>query len=167
MSSDSYEPNAVKIAAILEMSDGKRMSAMVITPRAQIKMHELLNRPALFLEIETLNGDRLNIAKTALKSVKEIDLKKTQTAELKADKSAYFDPIKVLGLRDGATDIEVRSAYLNLVRRYHPDRFAALNPPEEIEVYLEAMLKRLNAAYEILCGESPGQDGQSGKNRAA
>ena len=167
MSSDSFDQHAAKIPAILELIDGKRLSVMVITPRAQIKMAELLNRPNPFLEVETRNGDRLNIAKTALKTVKEIDLKNAQVAELKADKSSFFDPLKALGLKEGASEIDIRSAYLNLVRRYHPDRFAALNPPDEIEVYLEAMLKRLNAAYEILCGEAPGQDGQTNKHRAA
>jgi DnaJ domain len=164
-SSDGFDQNAPKVPAILEMMDGKRLSVMVVMPRALVKMGEMLNRPNPFLEVETRNGDRLQIAKAALKTFKEIDLKKAQVAELKADKSAFFDPLKALGLQEGASEIDIRSAYLNLVRRYHPDRFAALNPPEEIETYLEAMLKRLNAAYEILCGEVPGQDGQS--NRAA
>ena len=37
-----------------------------------------------------------------------------------------------------------------MVRKYHPDRFAALDLPKEMTEYAAAMLVRINLAYEQL-----------------
>ena len=53
------------------------------------------------------------------------------------------DPYRVLGVPRGASREAVHDAYLDLVRRYHPD----LHPGDRVA---EERLKALNAAYEIL-----------------
>ena len=35
-----------------------------------------------------------------------------------------MDPYKVLGVSPSATDDEIKTAYRNLVKKYHPDRYA-------------------------------------------
>lgn len=52
---------------------------------------------------------------------------------------------ETLGVIAGATPLEVKRAYRNLVRRWHPDRFA--NDPVRHHQALE-MLKSINDAYE-------------------
>ena len=52
------------------------------------------------------------------------------------------DPYKVLGLEPGATDEQVKSAYKELVKKYHPDRYQN-NPLEELA---EEKLREINEA---------------------
>jgi len=53
------------------------------------------------------------------------------------------DYYAILGLLPGASEAEIRGAYRQLARRYHPD----LHPDERDA---EARLKELNEAYEVL-----------------
>jgi len=59
---------------------------------------------------------------------------------------ADFDPYAVLGLARGATPAEIKTAYRELVAKYHPDRHQG-NPLEELAA---AKLAEINRAYEIL-----------------
>ncbi len=54
---------------------------------------------------------------------------------------------KILGIEAGASDADVRAAYVALVKKYHPDTV----PP--IEGY-EEKLKQINAAYTLLKNEN-------------
>ena len=55
-----------------------------------------------------------------------------------------MDPYKVLGISSDATDEEVKKAYRELSRKYHPDA----NPDNKAEA--EAKFKEVNEAYETL-----------------
>jgi len=57
-----------------------------------------------------------------------------------ADKRDYYE---VLGLRKGATDDEIKKAFRQLAKKYHPD----LNPGDK---ECEARFKEINEAYEVL-----------------
>lgn len=57
-----------------------------------------------------------------------------------------MNPYKVLGVREDATQEEIRAAYLSLVKKYHPDKYAD-NPLKELA---NEKLKEINEAYEIL-----------------
>ena len=54
------------------------------------------------------------------------------------------DPYKVLGVSENSTDEEVKSAYRELAKKYHPDNYAN-NPLSDLA--LEKM-KEINEAYE-------------------
>ena len=54
------------------------------------------------------------------------------------------DPYKVLGVSPTATDDEIKQAYRELVRKYHPDKYANT---DLAEMATEKM-KEVNAAYE-------------------
>ena len=53
------------------------------------------------------------------------------------------DPYEVLGLDRGATEVDVRAAYLRLVKRHHPDK----NPGDKAA---EWIFKEVQRAYETL-----------------
>jgi hypothetical protein len=55
--------------------------------------------------------------------------------------------LAVLGLQGQVTKGEVRRAYLDLVKVWHPDRFAA---DPRLQAKAQAQLKAFNAAYEFL-----------------
>lgn len=55
---------------------------------------------------------------------------------------------KTLGLREGASVDDIKSAYKNLIKRYHPDRVSGLSQSEQTVAYKKA--QEINQAYAIL-----------------
>ena len=54
------------------------------------------------------------------------------------------DPYKVLGVSPTASDDEVKKAYRELARKYHPDKYAG----SDLAELAEEKMKEVNAAYE-------------------
>ncbi len=57
-----------------------------------------------------------------------------------------MDPYKVLGVNTSATDAEIKSAYRNLAKKYHPDRYRG----HDLEDLAGERLKEINEAYDII-----------------
>ena len=55
------------------------------------------------------------------------------------------DPYSILGVHPGATDEEVKNAYRNLARKYHPDNYDDSNPLKELA---KEKMQEINAAYD-------------------
>lgn len=69
------------------------------------------------------------------------------------------DPYKVLGVTRDATDDEIKKAYRELARKYHPDNYAG-NPLADL---VEEKMKEVNEAYDQIQKErAPGASGSSG-----
>ena len=56
------------------------------------------------------------------------------------------NPYKVLGVNEGASQEEIRSAYLKLVKKYHPDKYT----DSELKELANEKLVEVNEAYEML-----------------
>ncbi|AIF82498.1 DnaJ-class molecular chaperone with C-terminal Zn finger domain [Candidatus Nitrososphaera evergladensis SR1] len=56
-----------------------------------------------------------------------------------ADNKGYY---AILGVPERASQLEIKKAYRRLARKYHPDRNGT--------VHAEDMIKKINAAYEVL-----------------
>ena len=53
-----------------------------------------------------------------------------------------MDPYRILGVSQSSNDDEIKKAYLNLAKEWHPDRNNSLNAAEKF--------KLINAAYDII-----------------
>ena len=56
------------------------------------------------------------------------------------------DPYETLGIRRGASEDEIKAAYKELVKKYHPDKYQN-NPLADLA---EEKLREVNEAYEEL-----------------
>lgn len=66
-----------------------------------------------------------------------------------------MNPYEVLGVSPSASPEEIRSAYMALVKKYHPDRYQ----DSELKKQAEDKMKKINAAYDMLTKEP--KQGQS------
>lgn len=73
-----------------------------------------------------------------------------------------MNPYQVLGVSENASDDEIRSAYLKLVKKYHPDRYTD-NPLKDLAT---EKLKEINQAYDTITKqrESAGNSGYNGSH---
>lgn len=68
------------------------------------------------------------------------------------------DPYKVLGVPTTASDEEVKRAYRQLAKKYHPDA----NPGDK---QAEKRMKEINAAYDQIMNKSGAQGGATGQQQ--
>ena len=68
-----------------------------------------------------------------------------------------MNPYKVLGVSENASQEEIRAAYLELVKKYHPDKYTD-NPLKELA---GEKLKEINQAYEMLTKKQTASSGGS------
>ena len=57
-----------------------------------------------------------------------------------------MNPYEVLGIKEGASEEEIRAAYRELVKKYHPDKYQD-NPLADLA---EQKLREVNEAYDML-----------------
>ena len=72
------------------------------------------------------------------------------------------NPYKVLGVNEGATNEEIRAAYLSLVKKYHPDKYT----DPDMKQLANEKLKEINEAYDQLT-KNPGKTASSGYSARA
>lgn len=79
------------------------------------------------------------------------------------------NPYEVLGVREGASEEEVKKAYRELVKKYHPDQYRG----HPLEKLAEEKLREINEAYDYLTknvftkgGRYAGYGGDTGRNES-
>lgn len=132
----------------LVLDDGRVVKGKLHLSSAR-QIFDELNADGGFLDFETYDGTRELISKRALRSVRPCDV--PRAAALRKDAAQDdFNPYSVLKLPEGADWPAVREAYHRLSKLYHPDKYSTVDLPLEISEYLDAMARRLNAAYRAL-----------------
>ncbi|MCB1511860.1 MAG: J domain-containing protein [Hyphomicrobiaceae bacterium] len=139
------------IAVELTLGDGRASKGKLAVPMSKT-LFDALNGDNSFIEFEPFDGEREFIAKSAVRSVRLINVPDHRPLGAFTDQ-AGFDPYLVLGLSRGASTDDLRRAYHRLSMTYHPDRYATAELPDEVKTYLEAMARRINTAYSVLQGE--------------
>lgn len=69
------------------------------------------------------------------------------------------DPYKVIGVSPGASDDEVKEAYRNLAKKYHPDQYAE-SPLKELA---DEKMKEINEAYDAITAQRKGKGSAYGR----
>ena len=70
------------------------------------------------------------------------------------------DPYQILGVSRDASDEEIKNAYRQLARKYHPDNYSADNPLADLAT---EKMKEINEAYDaIMSGVASDNAGYSG-----
>lgn len=67
------------------------------------------------------------------------------------------NPYEILGVREGASKEEIKKAYRELAKKYHPDQYGA-NPLKDLA---EEKMREINEAYEYLMRNSSDSDSSS------
>lgn len=148
------EASSSGAAVAINLTDGSEVKGRIAVPQGR-SLTEVLNGPGPFVEFEAFDGPRQYLAKHAISGVRLISPGRGQTLARMRD-SDGFDPHAILGLPLGAPYEEMRGAYLRKAKAYHPDRYANAELPDEVRTYLEAMARRVNAAFAAL--ETPHQE---------
>jgi uncharacterized Zn finger protein (UPF0148 family) len=66
----------------------------------------------------------------------------------RADGENGFDPYEVLRITSGASKEEIKAAYFNLIKQYHPDKVSHLG--QEFQKLADEKAQLINRAYQIL-----------------
>jgi DnaJ-domain-containing protein 1 len=143
-----HQQEKSRIAAQLTLASGETLVAQIMGNTTG-KLLDTLNRPEPFIEVEMTDGTSRVIARQTILGATAIAAPKADELQ-RAQRGWAFDPCAVLGVPANATAEEIRSAYMQRVKSYHPDRFVSLNLPKEVEDYAASMLQRINTAYQAL-----------------
>lgn len=146
------EPTAVPVEVVL--ADGTLAKGKLLVSGGKT-LSDALNGAAAFVEFEPYGGERTFLAKAQLASVKLVGVPKAANLSARTREGDSFNPHAILGVAPTAGWEEVRQAYHRLAKSYHPDRYASAELPSEVQDYLAAMARRVNAAYAAL--EQPRQ----------
>jgi DnaJ domain len=146
-----HEPERCNQTVEVTLDDGEVIRGRLHYPNNRTLGDEL-NHASGFLDFEILEGERFYLAKSAIQAVRPRQVPRADQLSRAQLKSELFNPWTVLGVSEQASKDEIREAYHRLVKQYHPDRFANTDLPREVKEYLNAMSRRINAAYSTLNG---------------
>lgn len=141
------EPAAVPVE--IELQHGGEAKGRLRVPAGHAPL-DALNGSGGFIEFEPYGGATRFIAKSTISALRLVGVPRAPHLGQRMTNGDDFDPFTILGVSTESTWDEIRQAYVQLTKTYHPDRFAGTALPEEVCSYLEIMARRINAAYAAL-----------------
>lgn len=141
--------NEMLIAVEVAMADGSKVSGRAVLAPGKA-VHKLLEAGEPFLYVDGFDGEGAFLPKADIRGLKVIQPARAQALTLMIPDARNFDPYRILSLEKGASFEEIRDAYHRLTKVYHPDRYASVELPREVKIYLDAMAKNVNAAFRAL-----------------
>ncbi len=139
----------IAVPVEITLADGSLHKGKFIVAAAP-SVYEVLNGDTKFLEFETYDGNRTLLAKSTIAAINLVAVPSASGLRNKTRDADQFDPRAILGVDESATWDDIRKAYVRLSKIYHPDVYTSVALPTEVQDYLAAMSRRLNAAYRAL-----------------
>lgn len=146
---ENANANQFAVPAEVTMNDGEILVGHFIISSSRA-FGEVLNGESPFLEFTPFQRDRRYIAKSAIRAVKLMEVPGSKGLTSFKPMNGEFDPYQTLGVKRDADWDQIREAYVRLAKTYHNDRYAAIELPNEVRVYLKDMSTRVNTAYALL-----------------
>ena len=143
----NQEPTPVPVE--LQLIDGSECKGKLMVAAGQAPL-DAINGAGGFVEFAPYAGESRLLAKSTIASIRLVGVPRAPDLRPRGGAGSDFDPHAILGVAADAGWEEVRTAYLNLTRTYHPDRYSSASLPAEVATYLETMARRINAAYAAL-----------------
>lgn len=141
------EPTSVPVE--LELLDGSEAKGKLVVPSGQAPL-DAINSTGGFVEFVPYAGEPRLLAKSTIAAIRLVGVPRPRDLRPRNGIGDEFEPYAVLGVAQGAAWEEVRAAYVQLTKTYHPDRYSSATLPAEVCDYLETMARRVNAAYAAL-----------------
>ena len=143
----SVEPIPVPVE--LELLDGSEAKGKLMVPAGQVPL-DAINTAGGFVEFVPYAGEPRLIAKATIAAIRLAGVPRPKDLRPRSGIADDFDPHAILGVSHTAGWDEIRAAYVQQSKAYHPDRYSAATLPAEVGDYLETMARRINAAYAAL-----------------
>ncbi len=140
------------IPVILTLVDGESLKGAISIPKSSC-LGDLLNSSDKFVLFKTNTGEPVYLAHTTIAAVQSNQKPAARQLDASLKQFQETDPYHILKVKPGVDKIRLREAYHELVKHYHPDQFVGIDLPAEVHAYLEAMVTRLNAAYQEVVEE--------------
>jgi DnaJ domain len=140
--------NINRVLVSMQLIDGTSVMAGVRLPLSG-KLGDLLNNNEHFFDALGSEGEQFYLAKSQVRRIAPANPPKAGlNMNRRASDKAAFNPYNILGVTKETPSDDVRKSYLDLVKTYHPDKFANVDLPKEMREYVASMLARINLAYE-------------------
>jgi DnaJ-domain-containing protein 1 len=149
---NDYQRPKKALKVLLETADGKSVESELMMFHSET-LADAMNSPIAFLELRDAAGKSSLIAKSFIQRIfpkADDEPAAGEEPDLGRVRLHAQDPYLILDIPVSASDDDVRNAYLKLVRAYHPDKLASMDLPPAILDYGEEILKKINAAYELI-----------------
>lgn len=101
--------------------------------------------------VDTATMAVLHQAEQLLRATGTADAFFSRQRQRQPNGSTLEECYKCLGVSPNATDAEVKRAWRTLIRKYHPDRIAGSDLPQDFKDYATRHSQEINAAYEEIC----------------
>ena len=134
------------IAVQIILNDGESLKGRLLS-RNGSNLVELMNGERAFVEFETYDGNMIILGKASVQQVLPLEVPSARELEQAQRQIERFDPFAILGISRDADSETVREAYRDMVKLYHPDRYAGMELPREVLNYMASVSKRINAAF--------------------
>ena len=151
-SGNDHNQEMTFLPVVLTLVSGERVKG-AIAMRRNGRLGEVLNGPDQFLLFKTRNEEPVYLSRNSIAAVQSNQLPSSPQLRAALERLKNHDPYHILGVEHGVESEKLRATYHELVRKYHPDQFASASLPAEVRSYLDAMILRLNSAYQQIMEE--------------
>ncbi len=140
------------VPVIVSLEDGDMLKGSICVPPAS-NLGDMLNGPDLFILFQLESGKLIYLAQKTIAAVRSSKRSGTQPLDQSSKDGEQETPYTILNVEKGVSREAARDAYQHMIKKYHPDQFGNIALPSEVLAYFEAVILRLNAAYNELLEE--------------